>query len=78
MLFALAWLGGEVEQRTPNGSSLNLVAMGVLFLGAIGLLMAVIMAIVALAKAAFTRTPSSAAVPNEELKPTATPSSLVE
>jgi hypothetical protein len=55
LLLGVAWLGATIEQHTWNGVTLNLIASGVMFLGAIGLLMACASALISLAKAALTR-----------------------
>jgi hypothetical protein len=56
----LAWLGGVADAHTANGSSANLAAGGVLLLGAIGLVLAAIMAVVHLIGAAIApRAPAS-------------------
>ena len=56
----LAWLAGEGETHTANGSPANLAAAGVLLLGALGLVLAAIMAVIHLIGAAIApRTPES-------------------
>jgi hypothetical protein len=53
-LLGLAWIGVEIEQRTLNGSSLNMVGGFLLLLGALGLVMAILTALISLGKAAMT------------------------
>jgi hypothetical protein len=56
-LLGLAWIGGEIEQHTPNGSALDMFGGFLLLLGAIGLVMAILTALMSLGKAAMTRRP---------------------
>ena len=55
LLLGAVWLGVTIEERTQNGSTLNLLASGLLFLGAIGMLMACASALLSLMKAAVAR-----------------------
>ena len=64
-LAAVAWVGGAIGEHTANGSTANMVASGVLFLGAIGLVMALIMAMIHLFAAAFTPASIDARAPND-------------
>lgn len=66
-LAALTWLGGFASGRTYNGSTVNLIATGALFLGAIGLLMAVLVGLGHLIRAPFAQHGTSQPAPNEEL-----------
>ena len=55
VLAALAVGAGYIEQLGPNGSPREMIASGFMFLGAIGIVMAVIMAGVHVVGAMFTR-----------------------
>ena len=65
-LAALTWLGAFVSGRTSNGSAVNLIATGALFVGVLGLLLAVLVALGHLARAPFAQHGSSAPAPKEE------------
>jgi len=52
---AIAWLGGEIEQHSQNGSTVEMAATGLALLGSIGFVMAILMAAISLAKAALAR-----------------------
>ena len=57
---AVVWLGAEIEQHVQNGSTAESVATGLLFVGMIGFVLAILMAAISLAKAALARPPVDA------------------
>jgi hypothetical protein len=58
-LAALTWIAEVVGERSINGSTVNLIASGFLLIGTIGFVMAVVMVIVHLVRAARAKSGSA-------------------